>query len=134
MTLVCLASYGRAVVVESTHIHLNRHQQYIDNLWRSSSPSGSSHQSAGGSFWSFFRFLLVFFFAFPSAVMPRRIFMHRHGENACFRVKTRVPEPFWKIGRSIFCTGAVKTNFLHRRGGFVKSCKSIAPVVENTPL
>ena len=31
------------------------------------------------------------------------------------------------------CTGAAVFNFLHRRGGFAKSWKSIAPAVENAP-
>ena len=37
------------------------------------------------------------------------------------------------IGRQFLCTGAVVLNFVHRRGGFAKSCKTIAPVHENRP-
>ena len=54
-----------------------------------------------------FRFLLVFLFAFPSAVIARSIFVHRHSEQTRLRIKTRVPEPFWAYGRSFLCTGAV---------------------------
>ena len=48
-----------------------------------------------------------------------------------FYLKTRVPEPFWTFERSFLCTGAVTTHFVHKRGGFAKLCKTIAPVNEN---
>merc|ERR1712079_305194 len=41
-----------------------------------------------------------------------------------------------RFGRAdvhFYCTGAVKTNFTHRRGGFEQSWKFIAPAVENAP-
>ena len=72
---------------------------------------------------------------FPSWGFPRivshSVSLQRRGENALPRLKTRVSEKFLKIGRSFLCTGAVKTNFLHRRGGFAKLCKTITPVHEN---
>ena len=49
-----------------------------------------------------FRFLLVFLFAFPSAVIARSIFVHRHSEQTRLRIKTRVPEPFWAYGQSFY--------------------------------
>ena len=58
-------------------------------------------------------------------------FVHKRGKHEGFQDKTRVSEPFRANGRLIFCTGAVVWNFLHRRGGFGKSCETIAPVVEN---
>ena len=57
--------------------------------------------------------------------------LHRRGENTHFKVKTRVPEPFSTDRRSFLCTGAVVSHFVHRRGGFAKLCKTIAPVHEN---
>ena len=62
---------------------------------------------------------------------PHCRLLHRRGENTHFKVKTRVPEPFSTDRRSFLCTGAVKTHFVHRRGGFAKLCKTIAPVSEN---
>ena len=58
-------------------------------------------------------------------------FADRRGENQRFYVKTRVPEPFCSFRRSFLCTGAVVSHFVHRRGGFAKLCKTIAPVHEN---
>merc|ERR1712155_181366 len=40
---------------------------------------------------------------------------------------------FGQSDAHFLCTGAVKTNFLHRRGGFEQSWKFIAPAVENAP-
>ena len=53
------------------------------------------------------------------------VLLHRHGENSHFRLKTHVSEPFLTSGRSCLCTGAVKTNFVHKRGGFAKVCKTV---------
>ena len=61
-------------------------------------------------------------------------FLHRRGENTHFKLKTRVPEPFWTFERSLLCTGAVKTHFVHRRGGFAKRCKSVKLSSEITRL
>ena len=58
-------------------------------------------------------------------------FADRRGENQRFYVKTRVPEPFCSFRRSFLCTGAVVSHFVHRRGGFAKLCKTIAPDSEN---
>ena len=59
------------------------------------------------------------------------VLIHRRGENTRLKVKTRIPEPFWIFRRSFLCTGAAVSHFVHRRGGFAKLCKTIAPVGEN---
>ena len=62
---------------------------------------------------------------------PHCRLLHRRGENTHFKVKTRVPEPFSTDRRSFLCTGAMKTHFVHRRCGFAKLRKTIAPASEN---
>ena len=67
----------------------------------------------------------------PTSNSSRTVLMHRHGENAFLRFKTRKTEPFLTNRHQLFCTGAAVLNFLHRRGGFAKSRKSIVPVQKN---
>ena len=67
----------------------------------------------------------------PGCDSSRTVLLHRHGENALLRLKTQFPEPFSTFRCQFFCTGVVVLNFLHRRGGFVKSLKTIVPVHGN---
>ena len=61
------------------------------------------------------------------------ILLHKDNENGHFEFKTQVLGQFLLIGRHFLCTSAVVLNFMHKRGGFTKSLKTIAPVVENKP-